>query len=180
MILIAIFFYVRYLLNFTIEHRAKQIWQKMRQKYMTNKMLYDILPSTEQEAELIVNKIVEFNDSRVPFLQKEALILKNYVIKNESEIIAGINACIYHWGILFVNVLYVHENYRYKKLGSLLLQKVENEAKKSGATLAHLDTFDFQAKDFYIKQGYNVFGVLENCLVGFYKDHKRYYLSKNL
>ena len=38
-----------------------------------------------------------------------------------------------------------------------LLNKVESEAKAIGATLAHLDTFDFQAKDFYIKHGYEVF-----------------------
>jgi len=45
-----------------------------------------------------------------------------------------------------------------------------------GATLAHLDTFDFQAKDFYIKNSYKIFGVLENCPAG----HKRYYFSKSL
>jgi GNAT superfamily N-acetyltransferase len=147
---------------------------------MKNKTLYDILASTEQDAEFIDNKIVEFNKSCAPFTQKETPLLKNYVIKDEGEIIAGINACIYHWGILYVDVLYVNENHRLKKLGSLLLQKVENEAQNMGATLVHLDTFDFQAKDFYIKQGYEVFGVLENRSKGFFKEHKKYYLSKNL
>ena len=40
-----------------------------------------------------------------------------------------------------------------KKLGSLLLEEVENDAKSKGAKLIHLDTFDFQAKEFYEKQG---------------------------
>jgi len=39
-----------------------------------------------------------------------------------------------------------------------------------------LDTFDFQAKDFYTKQGYEVFGILDNCPEG----HKRYYMKKNI
>jgi ADP-ribose pyrophosphatase YjhB (NUDIX family) len=39
-----------------------------------------------------------------------------------------------------------------------------------------LDTFDFQAKDFYLKHGYDIFGVLGNCPPG----HERYYMRKNL
>jgi hypothetical protein len=51
------------------------------------------------------------------------------------------------------------------------------EAKLIGATLAHnTDTFDFQAKDFYLKQGYEIFGVLKDCPSG----HKRYYMKKIL
>lgn len=37
--------------------------------------------------------------------------------------------------------------------------------------LAHLDTFDFQANNFYLKLEYEVFGELENYPPG----HKRYY-----
>ena len=46
--------------------------------------------------------------------------------------------------------------------------------REKGCHLIHLDTFDFQAKDFYIKHGYEVFGVLDECP----KKHKRYYLKK--
>ena len=48
--------------------------------------------------------------------------------------------------------------------------------KDLGAALAHLDTFDFQARDFYLKNGYDVFGLLDDCPEG----HTRYYLSKHL
>ena len=54
--------------------------------------------------------------------------------------------------------------------------KVEEIAKERSANLVHLDTFDFQAKDFYLKHGYEVFGVLEDCP----KGHKRYYMKKVL
>ena len=90
--------------------------------------------------------------------------------------IAGINSLMYCWGMLYVDVLVVEENHRGGQLGSLLLSKVEAEAKAIGASLSHLDTFDFQAKDFYLKQGYEIFGVLEDCPPG----HKRYYMKKVL
>ena len=41
-----------------------------------------------------------------------------------------------------------------------MLAEVESAAKEKGCYLIHLDTFDFQAKEFYEKQGYAVFGVL--------------------
>lgn len=139
-------------------------------------MTLNILQSTQQEAKYINNEIVVFNQKAVPFTQKETPVFENYVIKQGEDIIAGINSLIYHWGILYINVLFVDEQHRGKKLGSQLLEYVEKNAIAIGAYLSHLDTFDFQAKDFYIKQGYEVFGILEDCP----KGHNRYYLRKNL
>ncbi len=136
----------------------------------------NILEATSDEAEFIDNQIVEFNKSQVPFTQEQTPLFRNYVIKENDVVIAGINALIYHWGILYIDVLFVNEQHRGKKLGGQLLDRVENDAKAMGATLSHLDTFDFQSNDFYLKKGYQVFGVLENCPTG----HKRYYLSKSL
>lgn len=39
-----------------------------------------------------------------------------------------------------------------------------------------LDTFDFQAEEFYLKNGYTAIGEIEN----FPKGHKRIYFSKKL
>lgn len=54
--------------------------------------------------------------------------------------------------------------------------EVEKSAIKKGCELIHLDTFDFQAKDFYLKYGYEIFGVLEDCP----EKHKRYYSKKHI
>ena len=139
---------------------------------------FDIYPATKEEAEFVDNKLLaEFNRSQIPVTQEPTLILKNYVIKDDNgTIIAGIKSDIYYWGILYVEVLFVEKNHRHKGLGSTLLQKVEQEAKAMGGTLAHLDTFDFQARDFYLQHGYEIFGILEDCP----KGHKRYYLKKKL
>ena len=136
----------------------------------------EIIPATQEEVEFIDNKIVEFNATQVPCAHPKTPVLKNYVIKDNGVIIAGITAFIYRWGILYIEVLFVKESHRHKGFGSVLLQKVEQEAKEMGSTLVHLDTFDFQALDFYLKNGYEIFGVLDDCP----KDHKRYYLKKSL
>jgi GNAT superfamily N-acetyltransferase len=137
---------------------------------------YDIIPATQEETTFIDDKLGKFNRSQIHVTQEQTGGLKNYIIKDRGTIIAGITSRIYRWGILYIEVLFVDENHRHKGLGSTLLKKVEQEAKEMGANLAHLDTYDFQALDFYLKHGYEVFGVLEDCP----KDHKRYYLKKKM
>lgn len=140
-------------------------------------MNLDIAISNAKETQFIDDKIVAFNRSHAPFTQDKDFLSLNFHIKDENgSVIAGINSLMYCWGMLYVDVLFVDENHRGGQLGSLLLNKVEAEAKSMGATLAHLDTFGWQAKDFYLKHGYEIFGVLENCPAG----HKRYYMKKIL
>jgi ribosomal protein S18 acetylase RimI-like enzyme len=142
------------------------------------------IPNTSYRLELnaqnayntIDQKLFEFNKSCVPATQKPEVINVNFTIKNGDEVIAGICADVYIWQILYISVFFVEENYRHQGLGTILLNNAEEKAKQLGATLSHLDTFDWQAKDFYLKHGYEIFGVLENCPTG----HKRYYMKKIL
>jgi GNAT superfamily N-acetyltransferase len=142
----------------------------------------DVQVGTDVEMEFIDASLGEFNGRMVPFTQprnekNRPVLTKNYVIKNKGKIIAGIKSDVYFWGILFIGRLFVDEAHRRKGLGSLLLGRVEHEAKlETKASLAHLDTFDFQAKDFYLKHGYEIFGVLDDCPPG----HQRFYLKKHL
>jgi ribosomal protein S18 acetylase RimI-like enzyme len=50
---------------------------------------------------------------------------------------------------LYIDVLWVKEESRGDGYGSALLEEMEKIAKEKGCKLVHLDTFDFQAKDFY-------------------------------
>ena len=134
-----------------------------------------IEPATQAEISFIRTEICAFNNRQVPFVS-DRLISKDYVVKENGIVIAGIKAMIYYWNILYVDVLFVVDGHRGKNLASRLLHQVEQEAKAVGATLSHLDTFDFQAKKFSLKQGYEGFGVLEDCPPG----HQRFYLKKIL
>ncbi|WP_160689903.1 GNAT family N-acetyltransferase [Clostridium sp. C2-6-12] len=136
---------------------------------------YIIKESNDKEAKLLIDKLVEYNLSMVPQTQENPFIWINRVIKNkEDKIIAGINSKMYCWNCLYIDSLWVDSEFRREGLGAKLLDEIEKIAIRKGCKLIHLDTFDFQAKDFYIKQGYEIFGILDNCP----ENHKRYYMKK--
>lgn len=124
----------------------------------------------------IDQKLFEFNKACVPATQAPEVIPLNYTIKDKGETVAGICADVYIWNILYISVFFVEKTHRHQGLGRLLLNKLEEKACQLGVELIHLDTFDFQAKDFYLKHGYEVFGVLEDCP----KGHQRFYMRKML
>jgi GNAT superfamily N-acetyltransferase len=138
---------------------------------------YVIEESSREEYGLVDNGIVEYNLSKVPFTQEPSFISINRVIKGPNgDLLAGINSILYCWHCLNIDVLWVNAEFRKEGYGSALLNEVEKIAKEKGCKLIHLDTFDFQAKDFYLKHGYEIFGVLEDCPM----EHKRYYMKKNI
>lgn len=140
-------------------------------------MIHEVHACQEQDLPVIYGNLRRFNNSRVPFTQEEPFTdLSRKILDNEGNIIAGCIAEMYCWKVVFVDILWVDERYRHQGLGSRLLGAVEAVARAEGCTLMHLDTFDWQARGFYEKLGYEVFGVLEDCPEG----HCRYFLKKKL
>lgn len=138
---------------------------------------YVIEKSTKDEYDLVDDGIVKYNASKVPFTQEPSFVSINRVIKDvNEEVLAGINTLLYCWNCLYIDVLWIKEEHRNKGYGTVLLNEIEKISKEKGCNLIHLDTFDFQAKDFYIRHGYEVFGVLDDCP----KGHKRYYMKKSI
>jgi len=80
------------------------------------------------------------------------------------------------WRWLFVDLLWVDTPFRRQGLGRRLLRAAERAATARGCTCAYLDTFDFQARPFYERQGYVLFGTQE----GYPPGHRKFYLSKVL
>jgi GNAT superfamily N-acetyltransferase len=97
-------------------------------------------------------------------------------VRNEAGIvIAGLLGDTYY-GWLAVNLLWVEEAWRGQGYGRTLLRTAEAEAVRRGCQHAHLDTLSFQALDFYLGEGYSVFGELHGLPPG----HTRYFLRKEL
>ena len=63
-----------------------------------------------------------------------------------------------------------------KGIGTKILKHAEKIAIEKGAEISMLDTFDFQAEEFYLKNGYKPIGEMR----GFPKGHRRIYFSKQL
>lgn len=134
--------------------------------------------ATEEEVELLNKTIIDYNLSKVPYNKNPPWEELNYILKNnEGLMIGGVTSALIMNNVLSIDVLVVKEDYRKLKYGSMLLNKVEQEAKDKGAYLAQLDTFDFQALPFYLKHDYEVFGTLTDCPA---PSCKRYYLKKKL
>ena len=139
--------------------------------------MFNIVNCIDNDADYICDRLVEFNLTRVPKTQETDFVNINKKIVNENgQIIAGCLAKMYCWNVIYIDILWIDEAYRKQGLGSKMLKEIECIALEEGCHLIHLDTFDFQAKDFYIKHGYEVFGVLEDCP----KEHCRYYLKKTI
>ena len=81
---------------------------------------------------------------------------------------------LYDW--LFVQYLHVPQSERGQGLGRQLMERAEAFARERGLVGVWLDTFDFQARPFYEKLGYRVFGTLPDHPVG----GARYFLAKRL
>nr|WP_223215835.1 GNAT family N-acetyltransferase [Rhizobium herbae] len=78
------------------------------------------------------------------------------------------------YGWAFVKYLAIPDEYRGQGLGSRLIQEAETLARARGYIGVWLDTFEFQARPFYEKLGYQVFGELE----GGPNAIPRYFLKK--
>ena len=93
----------------------------------------------------------------------------------DGEAVGGATGVVY-WDWFSLDLMLIQEEFRGRGYGRRLLVLAEEEARKRGATKAHVDTFSFQAPGFYEKYGYEVFGQLEDFPPG----HRRYYMRKDL
>ncbi len=146
-------------------------------KRFTKENNYTVSGCNGSDKAFLVDKLVEYNLSQVPATQEENFVdLSRKVMSEDGKILAGIVVRMYCWKCIYIDTFWIDESMRGEGLGTLLLEEVERVAKENGSHLIHLDTFDFQAKDFYLNHGYSVFGELEDCP----KGHTRYFMSKVL
>lgn len=97
-------------------------------------------------------------------------------IEEDGHIVAGLDACMTAFKILYVSTVFIDADYRRKGYGKALIEEMEKRAKVLGANTIRLDTFSWQGKDFYLALGYRQ--------VGFYRndedDYEEYFFLKRI
>lgn len=126
---------------------------------------------TPEDREAIVAPLRKYNHAYGPLLEVKPLAL---LLKDESgSTVGGLwGRTAYDW--LFVELLAVPEAMRGTGTGTALMHTAETIARERGCIGVWLDTFAFQARPFYEKLGYSVFGEL----VDHPKGSARYFLMK--
>jgi GNAT superfamily N-acetyltransferase len=133
-------------------------------------------PYASKEVQEIIHRGVRTHAIAAIGLPEEMWSAAHFFLQNDDgEIVGGALGNI--WGDwYFLDVLWVDRPLRGQDNGQRMLAAAEQHAVERGCTGAHLDTASFQARPFYEKLGYTVFGTLDDHPVG----HTHYLLSKRL
>jgi GNAT superfamily N-acetyltransferase len=121
----------------------------------------------------IVAPLVRFNESRAGPSGNRPLVIE---LRDAYGTVVGGLWGTTGYGWLFTQLLVVPEQSRGQGLGRQLLSLAEAEAIKRGCHAAWLDTFEFQAKGFYERIGYDCFAMLPD----YPKGSSRYFMRKEL
>ncbi|WP_311791467.1 MULTISPECIES: GNAT family N-acetyltransferase [Pantoea] len=126
----------------------------------------------QQTEEYIIQQLWQHN-SRFADVNMKPL---NVILYDDEQHIKGGLLAHTWFGTLDIHYLWIDEAYRQHGTGRQLMQKAEEEARSRGCHMAVVDTLSFQARGFYEKLGYRVYGEQD----GYAQRFARYYLAKRL
>lgn len=135
------------------------------------KVMIDHHPS-QSDNEVIKEGLIRSYEAQFGERDKEfSVFLKN----NSGEVFGGIQA-MFDSEAIYIEALWVEENLRRQEHGKKLLAAAEREAIEQGCRYSLVDTWDFQAEEFYLKNGYERIGELKN----YWHGHSKLFLKKKL
>ena len=135
-------------------------------------LVFEPLPS-ETLTRFLTDNVISWNFARTGVTAWHPI---GYFLKNaRGEWLGGLTG--YIWGgWMHVNFLWVTESLRHRGQGSRLMDAAEAFAQEHRCHGVTLETHSFQAPEFYLKRGYEVFGTLEDWPPG----HSKHFLRKRL
>ncbi|MDP9203262.1 MAG: GNAT family N-acetyltransferase [Gemmatimonadota bacterium] len=130
----------------------------------------EVMPADEA---LVVRRLLAFNEGRLGPADEQPV---KFVARDSTGVVVGGILGHTRWRWLYVAKLWVDERARGHRLGTRLMAAAEELARSRGCIGVSLDTFEYQARPFYEKLGYELFGTLE----GYPPGSRQYYLRKRL
>jgi len=130
----------------------------------------------DDDNKFVRDNLVKFNIQKAPTDQNPPTEVINLILKSENgSTIGGLLGAMGRY-CYYLDILWIDDKYRGLGYGKKLLDDIEKRVKEKGCKLITLNTFSFQAPEFYKKNGFEVFGILD----GFQEGICRYYLKKNI
>jgi GNAT superfamily N-acetyltransferase len=124
-------------------------------------------------AKAIRDGLTEFNHKAVNF--PEPIPVNVAVRDGDGALRGGIVARV-ALDTVYIDIVWIDDALRGGGHGRIMMERVEEKARALGAKLAWLYTLSWQARPFYEKLGYRVFGEMP------FADgaHQRYFMRKEL
>ena len=124
----------------------------------------NIIDLNEEQVEDIESRLSAFDESHITYKMNGSIRIG---MEENGRLIAGLDACVTAFKILYVSTVFVDEEYRRKGIGAQLIREMEKRAAAMGVNAIRLDTFDWQGKEFYEALGYTAVGHYEHAEDGY-------------
>ena len=118
-----------------------------------------IIELTEEQVDDIEERLSTYDEQYITYKMDGCIQIG---IEEDGKLIAGLDACITAFKILYVSTVFVDEEYRRKGIGARLIREMEKRAAALGVNTIRLDTFNWQGKEFYEAMGYECAGHYDN------------------
>lgn len=118
-----------------------------------------IIDLTNEQVDEIDERLSAFDEEFIEYKAEGSISIG---VEENGKLIAGLDAVITAFRILYVSTVFVDEEYRRKGVGTLLIREMERRAADMGVNTIRLDTFSWQGKEFYEAMGYSIVGRYDN------------------
>ncbi len=109
----------------------------------------------KKDIEILYKGLSEFNKDFFPDLSERSIAL--FFRDSNGQVEGGLTGRL-HYNSFHIQRLWLSPAIRGKGLGQKILSLAEKEAKKYKVQHIFLDTYNFQAPEFYLKQGFSEVG----------------------
>ncbi len=118
-----------------------------------------IIDLNEEQVMDIEDRLSSFDENHISCKMEGCIQIG---VEDNGKLIAGLDACITAFKILYVSTVFVDEEYRRKGIGARMIREMEKRATAMGVNTVRLDTFNWQGKEFYEALSYQCVGHYDN------------------